>query len=161
MSKDKSPFQDDIFLRGARLRARQSADARELRHEAGLAESEEFIQALVAAVAVIAHADGRLELAERRKLVEAFITSSAAKGFSVTDLAHELSEHSRAYGYDPHAAEHRALACLSISLISGEQRQLIRQICHQVITADGLVHPVELGALHRVERALDIAGGAQ
>lgn len=161
MSKDKSPYQDDIFLRGARLRARQSADARELRHEAGLAESEEFFQALVAAVAVIAHADGRLELAERRKLVEAFITSSAAKGFSVTDLAHELSEHSRAYGYDPHAAEHRALACLSISLISGEQRQLIRQICHQVITADGLVHPVELGALHRVERALDIAGGAQ
>ena len=51
MSKDKSPFQDDIFLRGARLRARQSADARELRHEAGLAESEEFFQALVAAVA--------------------------------------------------------------------------------------------------------------
>jgi hypothetical protein len=46
-------------------------------------------------------------------------------------------------------------------LISSEQRQLIRQICHQVITADGLVHPVELGALHRVERALDIAGGAQ
>jgi tellurite resistance protein len=161
MSKDKSPFQDDIFLRGARLRARQNADARELRHETGLAESEAFFQALVAAVAVIAHADGRLELAERRKLVEAFITSSAAKGFSVTDLAHELAEHSRAYGYDPHAAEHRALACLSVSLLSGEQRQSIRQICHQVITADGLVHPVELGALHRVERALDIAGGAQ
>ena len=55
MSKDKSPFQDDIFLRGARLRARQSADARELRHEAGLAESEEFFQALVAAVMLRKH----------------------------------------------------------------------------------------------------------
>ncbi len=161
MSKDKSAFQDDIFLRGVRFRTRQSTDKRELRDESGLAESEEFLQALVAAVAVIAHADGRLELAERRKLVEAFVASSAGKGFSVTDLAQELAEHSRAYGYDPHAAEHRALARLSVSFLSGKQRQSIRQICHQVITADGLVHPVELGALHRVERALEVAGGAQ
>ncbi len=158
MTKDTD--QKDIFLRGARLRARVDAEAREMHHDAGRAASEDYFGALVAAVAVIAHSDGRLELAERRKLVEAFIASPAMKGFSVADLAQELAEHSRAYGYDPHSADQRALACLSASTLSGQERQSIRQTCHDVITADGLVHPVELGALYRIERAMGIAGGA-
>ena len=152
MSKDKNTDKDP-FLRGARLRARQDANAREMHHDAGRA-------ALVAAVAVIAHADGRLELAERRTLVEAFTTSPAMAGFSVAELAQELAEHSRAYGYDPQSADQRALASLSASKLSGEERQSLLRICHQVITADGMVHPVELGALHRVERALGLAGGS-
>jgi tellurite resistance protein len=160
MSKDRYTDKDDLFLRGARLRARQDADARDMHHDAGRARTEGFFEALVASVAVIAHADGRLELAERRTLVEAFITSPAMTGFSVAELAQELAEHSRAYGYDPASAEQRALASLSASTISMEDRQAIRQICHHVITADGLVHPVELGALHRVERALGLPGGA-
>jgi tellurite resistance protein len=160
MTKDKDTDQKDIFLRGARLRARVDAEAREMHHDAGRAASEDYFGALVAAVAVIAHADGRLELAERRKLVEAFIASPAMKGFSVADLAQELAEHSRAYGYDPHSADQRALACISASTLSGQERQSIRQTCHDVITADGLVHPVELGALYRIERAMGIAGGA-
>ncbi|MFP9136082.1 TerB family tellurite resistance protein [Devosia sp. XGJD_8] len=160
MSKDRYIQNDDIFLRGARLRARQDAAAHEMHQDAVRATAEQFFQALVAAVAVIAHADGRLELAERRTLVEAFIASTAKKGFSVTELAQELSEYGRAYDYDPHTADQRALSSLSASKLSSEERQSIRQICHQVITADGLVHPVELGALHRVERALGLAGGA-
>lgn len=160
MSKDRNINKDDLFLRGARLRARQDADAREMDRDANRATTGEFFQTLVASVAVIAHADGRLEITERRALVEAFITSPAMTGFSVAELAQELAEHSRVYGYDPNSAEQRALAGLSASKISSEERQSIRQICHQVITADGLVHPVELGALHRVERALGLAGGA-
>ena len=160
MSKDRNTDKHDIFLRGARLRARQYADARDMHHDAGRARTEAFFEALVASVAVIAHADARLELAERRTLVEAFITSPAMTGFSVAELAQELAEHSRAYGYDPVSADQRALASLSASTISMEERHAIRQICHQVITADGLVHPVELGALHRVESALGLPGGA-
>lgn len=160
MSKDRQTDKDDLFLRGARLRARQDADAREMHHDASRAGTEAFFQGLVASVAVIAHADGRLELAERRTLLEAFITSPAMAGFSVAELAQELAEHSRAYGYDPHTADQRALASLSASTLSRQDRQAIRQICRQVITADGLVHPVELGALHRVERALGLSGGA-
>jgi tellurite resistance protein len=160
MSKDRYTDNDDLFLRGGRLRARQDADARDMHHDAGRARTEAFFEALVASVAVIAHADGRLELAERRTLVEAFITSPAMTGFSVAELAQELAEHSRAYGYDSVSADQRALASLLASTISMEERQAIRQICHQVITADGLVHPVELGALHRVESALGLLGGA-
>jgi len=160
MSKDKDFQKDDIFLRGARLRARETTQARELSSEADRATAEHMFEALVAAVAVIAHADGKLELGERRTLVEAFITSPAIKGFSVGDLAQELAEHSRAYGYDPQSAELRALSTLATTSITKEQRLSILLTCHQVITADGLVHPVELGALHRVEQALGLVGGA-
>lgn len=159
MSKYRNTAKDDIFLRSARLRARQDVDAREMHRDASSAQTEAFFQALVASVAVIAHADGRLELAERRALLEAFITSPAMTGFSVAELAQELAEHARTYGYDPTTAEIRALASLSASTIGLEERQAILQICHQVITSDGLVHPVELGALHRVERALGLSGG--
>ncbi len=156
MTKDK--HQDDLFLRGARLRARQKADQRDLHGETSRAGAEDFFQALVAAVAVIAHADGQLALAERRKLVQAFLASPAMAGFSVADLAEELAHHARAYGYAPDLAEKQALTTLSISALGPTERQAIRDACHQVITADGLVHPVELGALHRVERAFGIDG---
>jgi tellurite resistance protein len=150
--------QDDLFLRGARLRARRKADQRERHGETSRAGAEDFFHALVAAVAVIAHADGQLALAERRKLVEAFLASPAMVGFSVADLAEELAHHARAYGYAPDLAEKQALTTLSISALGTTERQSIRDACHQVITADGLVHPVELGALHRVERALGMVG---
>lgn len=159
MSKDRNTDKHDIFLRGARLRARQDADARDMHHDAGRAKTGAFFEALVASVAVIAHADGRLELPERRALVEAFITSPAMTGFSIAELAEELAEHSRAYDYDPVSADQTALSSLSASTISMEERKAIRQICHEVIMADGLVHPVELGALRRVERALGLPGG--
>ncbi|MBW4656833.1 MAG: TerB family tellurite resistance protein [Kaiparowitsia implicata GSE-PSE-MK54-09C] len=160
MSKYRYIQNDDIFLRRARLRARQDAAAHEMHQDTGRETAEHFFQVLVAAVAAIANADGRLELAERRSLVGAFIDSTAKKGFSVTELAQELAEYGRAYDYDPHSADQRALTCLSASNLSSDERQSIRHICHQVITADGLVHPVELGALHRVKRALGLAGDA-
>ncbi len=160
MTKDKLP-PDDLFLRGARLRARQQAGGRDLHAEASQAGAEDLFAALVAAVAVIAHADGRLDLAERRKLVETFLTTPAMAGFSVAELAEELADHSRAYGYDPHVAEQRALACLAVAALTLADRHAIRNACHQVITADGLVHPVELGALHRIELALGLEGLAK
>lgn len=157
MTKDKLPT-EDLFMRGARLRARRTADERDLRSEASRAGTEDLFQSLVAAVAVIAHADGKLDLSERRKLVEAFLTSPAMEGFSVADLAEELAHHARAYSYAPDMAEKQALATLSISALGAADRQSIRDACHQVITADGLIHPVELGALHRVELALGLDG---
>lgn len=41
MTKDKL-IQDDVFLRGARLRARQKADERDLRGETSRAGAEDF-----------------------------------------------------------------------------------------------------------------------
>lgn len=157
MTKDKLQ-QVDVFLRGAPLRARRRADERDLRSEATSAGTEDYYQALVAAVAVIAHADGLLDLAERRKLIEAFLTSPATAGFSVADLAEELAHHARAFGYASDIAEKHAPTTLTLSALSTAEGQSICQACHQVITADGVVHPVALSALSRVELALGVEG---
>lgn len=155
MPKDGPP-KEDLFSRGRHARAVPAANGREIRSEADRAGSEDFLRALVAAAAVIAHADGRLELTERRKLVEAFLTTPALDGFSVSDLAEELSEHMRAYAYDPLLAQEQALIELAGLKLSLGERQAIRETCHAVIIADGLVHPVELGALHRIEGVLGL-----
>lgn len=155
MPKEKTPS-DDLFQRGRHVRATLSASDRDIRDEAGRAGSEDFLHGLVAAAAVIAHADGRLEMAERRKLVEAFLTTPALDGFSVAELAEELAEHMRAYAYDPLLAQEQALIGLASLKLSLPERQAIRETCHAVIMADGLVHPVELGALHRIEGVLGL-----
>lgn len=156
MSKDKH-HPDDLFQRQRRLRAGLPEQPRSLRSQADRATAEDLLQALVASVAVIAHADGRLDMAERRKLVETFLGSPALDGFSVSELGEELADHMRAYGYDAKAAEQRALSCISALTLTNSERRTVRDACHKVIVADGLVHPVELGALHRIEQALGLA----
>lgn len=155
MSKIKS-HNDDLFPRGHRLRERHEQSTRTIEDEAGRARSGAYLEALVAASAIIAHADGRIDLHERRKLVEAFLASPAFEGFSVAELAEELAEHTRAYSYDAHLAQDRALETLKVLELTMGERQSIRDICHKVIIADGLVHPVELGALHRIELAFGL-----
>ena len=158
MSKEKIT-NDDLFLRGRRLKALQSV--RDMRSEAERAGSEDFLEGLVAAAAIIAHADGRLDLNERRKLVESFLATPALAGFSIAELAEELSDYIRAHSYDPALAQQHALASLTALNLTQLDKQAIRDVCHKVITADGLVHPVELGALHRIEEALGLGGVGQ
>ncbi|KKB08932.1 TerB family tellurite resistance protein [Devosia chinhatensis] len=158
MTEDRY-LRHDALSAGTARRREDKSTIREVHQDAGSACHEDFFQALVAGVAVIAHVDGRLELAERRLLVQAFVKSAGPHGFSVTDLAQELADHSRTYDYDPSLAESRALAQLAALTLNVSERQAIRQICQDVIIADGVVHPVELGALYRVEKALGIGGG--
>ncbi|KKB76514.1 hypothetical protein VW35_17125 [Devosia soli] len=155
MPKTKSS-DDDLFLRGHQIRALHELSGRNLQAEAGRARAGDYLEGLVAAAAIIAHADGRLDLDERRKLVEVFLASPASEGFSVAELAEELADHMRAYSYDPLIAQDRALETLRTLALTRSERQAIRDICHKVIIADGLVHPVELGALHRIEMAFGI-----
>ncbi|MDV3251004.1 TerB family tellurite resistance protein [Devosia sp. BK] len=155
---------DDLFPRGQQLRARHEQSNRLIKYEADRARSGAYLEALVAASAINAHADGRIDLRERRKLVEAFLASPAFEGFSVAELAEELADHARAYSYPPHLAQDRALETLKALELTAAEKQSIRNICHKVIIADGLVHPVELGALHRIELAFGfdrLSGGVE
>ena len=150
------PAQDDIFSRAEILRRRHALSGRELREAADAATGDDLLQVLVAASMVIAHADGGLDLAERRKLIEAFTTNAALEGFSVSDLAAELAGHLRAYEHDPISAEAAVLAVLGAASLSPAEKAFIGTTCAGVIVADGLVHPAELGALNRVQIALGL-----
>jgi len=146
----------DIFSRQDLLLRRNRLSPREIREQADATPGDELLHVLVAAAAVIAHADGRMDIAERRKLIEAFTTSAQLDGFSVSDLAAELSEHLRNYEHDPNLAERSALLAITGASISPAQARLVCETCARVISADGLVHPAELGALHRVQLALGL-----
>ncbi len=151
------PTQDDIFSRAEILRRRHALSGRELREAADAATGDDLLQVLVAASMVIAHADGSLDLAERRKLIEAFTTNAALDGFSVSDLAAELAGHLRAYEHDPISAEQAALHLVGNASLNQAEKEFIAITCTSVIVADGLVHPAELGALGRVQIALGLA----
>lgn len=150
---------DDLFSPGRGSRVRQSLSPRELRHEVESAGAEPILQALVAAAVIIARADGRVELVERRRLVEAFLANPSLRGFSVADLGQELAGHLRAYDDDPAEAEDRALSSLATLQLSAAERRTIHATCTNVVAADSLVHPAELGALHRVEVVLGLGEG--
>lgn len=148
------PQPDDIFSRAEILRRRHALSGRELREAADAATGDDLLQVLVAASMVIAHADGSLDLAERRKLIEAFTTNGGLDGFSVSDLAAELAGHLRAYEHDAISAEQSALHLISNAGLNQAEKEFVAATCTSVIVADGLVHPAELGALNRVQVAL-------
>jgi tellurite resistance protein len=148
--------ENDIFSREGLLLKRNRLSPREIRQEADAAPGDDLLRVLVAAAAVIAHADGRMDIAERRKLIEAFTTSAQLDGFSVADLAAELTEHLRNYEHDAAAAERSALLAITGATISPAEARLVAATCSRVLSADGLVHPAELGALHRVQLALGL-----
>lgn len=157
MARTKYP-NDDLFSRAELLRQRQPENHRSMRLEADAATGESLLQALVAAAAIISYADGKMDIAERRRLIEAFSASPPLDGFSITDLAEELAHHMRAYAYDPTSAEAQALIALSTIVLSSTEKALVAEMCGRVLAADGLVHPAELAALRRIQTALDIDG---
>lgn len=158
MARTKFP-DDDLFSRAELLRQRSPENPRDMRHEADAATGENLLQALVATAAIIAYADGRMDIAERRRLIGAFSASPSLAGFSVADLAGELGHYMRAYAYDPISAEAQALAALSVIDLSPAEKALLAETCDHVLAADGLVHPAELGALARIQRCLGLDGG--
>lgn len=153
MARTKYP-NDDLFSRAELLRQRYPEDPRGMRLEADAATGEKLLLALVGAAAIVSYADGRMDMAERRRLVEAFSMSKPLDGFSVSDLAEELSHHMRAYAYDPISAETQALTGLAVMALSDAEKELVVEMCRRVLAADGMVHPAELGALGRIQTAL-------
>jgi tellurite resistance protein len=155
MAKSKY-LNDDLFSRAELIRLRHPDNRRDARREAEAAAGESLLQALVAAAAIIAHADGQMDIAERHRIIETFTTSAPLNGFSVADLANELAQHLRAYAHDPISAERDALLALGLLDLAEKEKELIAGMCSRVIAADGMVHPAELGALHRIERVLGL-----
>ncbi len=154
MAKNKYPT-DDLFSRAELLRQRHPENHRNMRLEADAATGDSLLQALVSAAAIISYADGQMDIAERCRLIEAFSTSKPLDGFSVADLAEELALHMRAYAYDPISAEAQALASLATIVLSSAEKALVAEMCGRVLAADGMVHPAELGALGRIQIALE------
>lgn len=114
----------------------------------------ELLDAMVAACAIIAYADGNADEQERRRLLGLMRRIPLLEGFSRDDLADEFSVHEQAFDMDPVRARQAALRTIaSLQPNAAEMRALLKS-CEEVIRADGVAHPLEHEALRTIMRAL-------
>lgn len=127
--------------------------------EISISQGSAFMEAFVAACALIAHADGELARPERRRLFTAARNEPRLAPFSHEDIAEEFAGHVANYAFDPELANEFAIE--KIAPLRGRTREAhaIVDSCRQVLVADGVAHPAEYRALDKIKRTLGIEPG--
>jgi tellurite resistance protein len=122
----------------------------------------DFVEALVAACAIIAHADGEVAASERRSFVAITRSEPALRAFSADRLLQEFAAHERNFRRDPELAREIAVAKLTTMRKRRRAAHAIVEACRLVIPADGIAHPAEFRALAKIKKLLGIEpdGGA-
>lgn len=129
----------------------------EVKSEAGTAGRDRLMEAMVAACALVARADGVIDESERRRIFRMLLTVPVFKGFSKDAIAAELERQERRFSYEPYSAHDRALDVIEALQASPGEARLLLSACHEVLLADGRDHPAEYKALSEIGRALGAA----
>lgn len=118
--------------------------------------AKRLADALVAACAVVAHADGRAAPEEARRMLAVMRSEPMLSLVPAADVATLFARHGRAFQADPRRAQARALR--SVARLAREPREarLVLNACLAVSQADGRVHPAELEATRLVRAALGL-----
>ena len=119
------------------------------------ARQHDLLDALVAACAIVAYADGRADERERHRLLGMMRRIPLLEGFSRDDLAEEFSRHERAFEADPRQARERALATIAALKPNTTEMRTLLNSCDDILRADGIAHPLEYEALSAIGRALE------
>ena len=121
-------------------------------------EAEIFLKALVAGYALMAHADGEVTNAERRRLFAIVRDTPAFEPFSPHDLAEEVETHEANFRHDPEAAQE--VAWHRLDPVAGQRRaaHVLVAACRELIAADGIAHPAEYRTLAAIKSRLGIDG---
>lgn len=130
------------------------ADTRQAKGEPTI-HQHDVMETVVAACAIIAHADGHADLAERRKLLGMVRRVPPLAGFSREDLDHEFGMHELAFQSDPDEARSHALMLIALSSMHKSEVGLVLRACQEVLEADGIFHPLEYEALSEVRAVLN------
>ncbi len=126
-----------------------AADAAEFREPA-------FRDALIAAVALVTHADGAMAAAERSRFLSLIEEDPALATFGRDAVLRELATHEANYRFDPEVGAEMARE--KLVQIAGRTRicSALVRICRAVIPADGVIHPAEHRALAEIRSVLGI-----
>lgn len=114
----------------------------------------ELLDAMVAACAIIAYADGNADERERRRLLGLMRRIPLLEGFSRDDLAAEFALHEEAFERDPESATQTALKTIAALRPKGDEMRALLKSCEEIIRADGVAHPLEQAALQTIMRTL-------
>lgn len=118
--------------------------------------SAAFMEALVAAYAIVAHADGEVAPKERRRLMSMARNEPLLAHFSHADIAGEFALHEANYELDNELAG--VLAAEKLEAMRGHPREArtIIAAARAAILADDVLHPSEMRALHEIKQALGL-----
>ena len=117
---------------------------------AGLQNTSDFRDALLAAVAMLAYADGEMAGVERRRIMTLARENPVLADVPRSEIADELAVHEANYRLDPEVAQ--ILAREKLVRIAGQRRlaQMIVNACRAVLPADGVAHPSEYRVLAEI-----------
>lgn len=123
---------------------------------ASLARSAALMEAMVAACSLIAHADGEIAPAERRRIITLLRANSSTAAFPRGAVAAEIAEHEANFRLDPEIAQQ--IARERLAAIGGQPgaADLVIAACREIIPADGIAHPAEYRALAAIKTLLGV-----
>ena len=121
-------------------------------------DAEALLSALVAGYALMAHADGELASAERRRFLALVRQTPAFDMFSQDEVAEQVSAQEAAYRHDPNQAKDAAWD--KLEAVAGQRRtaHTLAAACRELIAADGIPHPAEYRMLSAIKSRLGIDG---
>ena len=124
--------------------------------EAAVAQTADLMEAMVAAYALMAHADGEVAPAERRRIFAILREDLAMSVFSRDDIAGEIATHEANFRLDPEVAQ--LIAREKLGQVLGQPRavRLVVRACRQLIPADGVAHPSEYRTLAEIKTLLGV-----
>ena len=125
--------------------------------EAATAGREDLMEAMIAACAIIADADGHIDDTERRRTMQLMRAIPSFKAFSAAAIAEEFTSQERAFAYEPQLAREKALDAIEALKPHPSQVRMLLAACVEILEADGVRHPKEYEALHAVSKALGAA----
>lgn len=125
--------------------------------DVAVAGHEQLMEAMVAACAIVAAADGQIDGAERQRIFRLMRSISLFDGFSRESVAAEFERHERQLNYEPFSARDKVLDAIETLEASPSEARLLLSACQAVLEADGISHPAEYQALKEIGKALAVA----
>jgi tellurite resistance protein len=115
-----------------------------------------FLEAVVAAYALMAHADGEIASAERRRLFAMVRDTPAFEVLSRQDVAEEAAVQEANFRLDSEVAQQ--IAWEKLNPVVGQRRaaRVIVGACRELIPADGVAHPAEYRMLSKIKARLGV-----
>lgn len=119
--------------------------------EASRSQMAGLMEAIVAACSLMAHADGEMAGAERRRILALLRENPAMSVFSQDELTEEMAAHEAGFRFDPELAQQ--LAREKLQPLAGNRRAGHRIVaaCRALIPADGVAHPAEYRMLAEIK----------
>jgi tellurite resistance protein len=127
---------------------------RMLLEEMDVFRSSQFMEAMVAAYAIVAHADGEVAPAERRRLMSLARHEPLLAAFSRSEIAEELAIHEANFELDNEVAGEMAVEKLEPMRDHPREARAIVEAAKSAIPADGIAHPAEFRALAKIRLIL-------